>query len=192
MLSTTFSSILSKESKIDEDGNNLEDLIDYTICQRINSGSDNLKKYALKRLATPTGAYVYVPVNISGQGPDGDWKNDTLGYLAKGKATIRGIASNAFDPVNNHMPNDNDNGQIKTLTIPSTVQFIGINAFANSNFLESVTIDDSACEILGDEAFRDVYTLNQFSLQVAIQNSKKLDVKHFIILCYRILYFLNL
>ncbi len=170
LLSTTFSSILSKESKIDEDGNNLEDLIDYTICQRINSGSDNLKKYALKRLATPTGAYVYVPVNISGQGPDGDWKNDTLGYLAKGKATIRGIASNAFDPVNNHMPNDNDNGQIKTLTIPSTVQFIGINAFANSNFLESVTIDDSACEILGDEAFSGCVHLE--SIQFTSSNSK--------------------
>lgn len=191
LLSTTFSSILSKESKIDEDGNNLEDLIDYTICQRINSGSDNLKKYSLKRLATPTGAYVYVPVNISGQGPDGDWKNDTLGYLAKGKATIRGIASNAFDPAN-HTPNDNDNGQIKTLTIPSTVQFIGINAFANSNYLESVTIDDSACEILGDEAFSGCVHLE--SIQFTSSNSKLKIIgrKAFIILCYRILYFLNL
>lgn len=178
MISTTFSTILSKENKIDEDGNDLEDLIDYTICQRMNSGSDNLKKYALKRLTTPTGAYVYVPVNISGQGPDGDQKNDTLGYLAEGKVTIRGIASNAFSP-DNHEPNDNDNGQIRTLTIPSTVQFIGANAFANSNFLESVTIDDSACEILGDEAFSGCVHLESIQFTSGNSELKKIGRKAF-------------
>lgn len=171
-VSTKFSTIRADESSIDEDKNALQDLIDYTICQRMSDAkNNNLKKYALKRLTTPTGKYVHVPVNISGQGPDGDWVDDTSGYLAGGKAAIKGIKTDAFNPKDeNKNHNDDNDGEIGTLTIPSSVQFIGRKAFANSNYLKNVTIDDSNCKILGDEAFSGCVHLE--SVQFTSANSK--------------------
>ncbi|HBV82416.1 MAG TPA: hypothetical protein DEB74_06405, partial [Lachnospiraceae bacterium] len=168
-VSAEFSSIRADEASVDEDKNTLQDLIDYTICQRMSSGNNNLKKYALKRLTTPTDTIVYVPINISGQGPDGNWVNDISGYLAGGKATIKGIKTDAFNPKDGVHTEDND-GEIGTLTIPSSVQFIGRRSFANSNYLKNVTIDDSNCKILGDEAFSGCVHLE--SIQFTSGNSK--------------------
>lgn len=151
-ITKTFGDIRSTESAIDGDKNSLQDLVDYTICQRMSSGSTSLKRYALKRLTTPADATVYVPVNTSGQGPEGGQVNDPEGYLAGGKATIKGIKSDAFNPKTTDHTDDND-GEVGTLSIPPSVTFIGARAFANSNFLKDVTIDDSNCRILGDEAF---------------------------------------
>ena len=151
-ITKTFGDIRSTESAIDGDKNSLQDLVDYTICQRMSSGSTSLKRYALKRLTTPADATVYVPVNTSGQGPEGSQVNDPEGYLAGGKATIKGIKSDAFNPKTTDHTDDND-GEVGTLSIPPSVTFIGARAFANSNFLKDVTIDDSNCRILGDEAF---------------------------------------
>lgn len=167
-ISKTFAEIRSNESEIDEDNNSLQDIIDYTICQRMSNGSSTLKKYALKKLKTPTGIIVYVPQNISDQGPDGNQVNDMSGYLAEGKAIIKGIQSNAFNPKAGHTPDDD--GEVGTLTIPSSVQFIGQKAFANSNFLKNVTLDDSNCAILGDEAFSGCEHLE--TLQFTSGNSK--------------------
>ena len=150
-ITKTFGDIRSTESAIDGDKNSLQDLVDYTICQRMSSGSTSLKRYALKRLTTPTDAIVYVPVNTSGQGPEGSQVNDPEGYLAGGKATIKGIKSDAFNPKVDHV--DDNDGEVGTLSIPPSVTFIGARAFAYSNFLKDVTIDDSNCRILGDEAF---------------------------------------
>lgn len=167
-ITKTFGDIRSTESAIDGDKNSLQDLVDYTICQRMSSGSTSLKRYALKRLTTPTDAIVYVPVNTSGQGPEGSQVNDPEGYLAGGKATIKGIKSDAFNPEVGHV--DDNDGEVGTLSIPPSVTFIGTRAFANSKFLKEVTIDDSNCRILGDKAFSDCEKL--VSVKFTSGNSK--------------------
>lgn len=168
--SATFETIRSTESDVDKDQNGLQDIIDYTICQRLshNTTNDDLKKYELKRLYSEKGVIVYVPVNTSNQGPTGSQVNDDAGYLATGKAVIKGIKSNAFNPTEAHTAADN--GEIAKITIPASVEFIGERAFAKSNYLKDVTIDDSNCTILGDEAFYGCVNLN--SVRFTSGNSK--------------------
>ena len=168
--SKSFADIRANESGVDDNNNGLQNIIDYTICQRLsNSDSgDDLKRYELRKLNSETGTTVYVPVNISGQGPTGKQVNDDAGYLATGKAVIKGIKTDAFNPTEAHTAADN--GEIAKITIPASVEFIGAKAFANSNYLKDVTIDDSNCTILGDEAFSGCVNLN--SVRFTSGNSK--------------------
>lgn len=152
--SMTYEKIRSDESEVDKDGNGLQDIIDYTICQRLCSSDNNgndLERYELGRFTSEQQEIVYIPVNVSGLGPKGSQKNDDNDYLTSGAVTIRGIKSNAFNPQVDHTTNDY--GQVGALKIPGTVEFIGEKAFANCSYLKSVTINDDKCEILGDEAF---------------------------------------
>lgn len=155
-LTKTFSEIRTNESETDEDGNGLQDIVDYTICNRMkstNPSGDTLDRYQLRKLISPDGTRVYVPQN-KGQGPAPGQFNDKNNYLASGSVTIEGIASNAFDPTytgsGTPVPATKE---VASLTIPQSVKFIGEKAFANSNYLKDVTINDSNCTILGDEAF---------------------------------------
>lgn len=150
----TFAEIRRDASAPDKDENGLPDIEDYAICQRIKTANNvDLTKYALKKLISTSGNVVYVPVNISGLGPASGQENDEEGYLAGGKANIKGIASNAFYVLDGNHPNGT-NREVGTITIPGTVEFIGEKAFAGSKqYLKEVIIDDSYCEILGDEAF---------------------------------------
>lgn len=153
--SKTFAEMRAEARDEDEDGNDLPDIEDYVICQRIaSSNNGDLVKYKLKKL-TNGDAVVYVPKNDSPNGPDSGQKNDDEGYLAGGKANIKGIASRAFDITytDNGKHPMGSNREVGTLTIPLTVEFIGEQAFAHSRFLKDVTIDDSNLTILGDEAF---------------------------------------
>ena len=130
--SMTYEKIRSDESQVDEDGNGLQDIIDYTICQRLESQESNggdLERYELKRLTNEAGRIVYIPVNVSGLGPMGSQENDNNDYLTSGKVTIKGIKSDAFNPKEDHTPDNY--GEIGVLTIPGSVEFIGANAFAN-------------------------------------------------------------
>ena len=84
---------------------------------------------------------------------------------------IKGIASNAFNPTYTDS-NDTDivpTHEVGTVTIPVSVEFVGEKAFANSNYLKNVTIDDSNCTILGDEAFSGCVNLG--SVQFTSGNS---------------------
>lgn len=155
--SKTFAEMRAEARDEDEDDNDLPDIVDYAICQRIASNANgDLVKYVLKKLTSPGGAVVYVPKNNSPNGPDSGQKNDDEGYLAGGKANIKGIASRAFDvtsfPDNSRHPVGTDR-EVGTITIPATVEFIGVQAFSHSNFLKDVTIDDTNLTILADEAF---------------------------------------
>ncbi len=172
VFSMTYDKIRSDESEVDEDENGLQDIIDYTICQRLRStesGKGDLTRYELKRLTNENGRTVYLPVNVSGLGPMGSQENDDNDYLTSGKATIKGIGSNAFDPQwKEHTPDNY--GEIGVLTIPGSVEFIGAKAFANCRNLTSVTINDDKCSILGDEAFSGCVKLS--SVQFTSANSK--------------------
>lgn len=154
--SKTFAELRAEARDTDEDKNDLPDIMDYAICQRMKSGSNgDLVKYKLKKLTDTLGNVVHVPQNNSPNGPDPGQKNDDDGYLAKGKANIKGIASNAFnidDKTNGRHPVGTDR-EIGIITIPATIEFIGAKAFANSKYLKEVTLDDTNCTILGDEAF---------------------------------------
>lgn len=169
--SMTYERIRSDESEVDEDGNGLQDIIDYTICQRLRSTDNNggdLERYELKRLTSEKGRIVYIPVNISGLGPKGSQENDDNDYLTSGKVTIKGIKSDAFNPEESHTTDNY--GQIGTLTIPGSVEFIGEKAFANCTYLKDVTISDDKCDILGDEAFSGCKNLT--SVKFTSANSK--------------------
>lgn len=162
----TFAELTKEAKDIDEDNNDLPDIIDYAICQRISSDSNgDLVRYGLKKLTSTTGAIVYVPKNNSPNGPDSGQKNDDEGYLTGGKANIKGIASNAFNIAytdNGRHPSAT-NKEIGIITIPSTVEFIGGKAFANSKYIKEVTIDTDNCMILGDEAFRQCTNLTSIN-----------------------------
>lgn len=153
----TFAQIRALQDALDKDDNGLKDIVDYAICRRIKTSKGlDLTDYALKRLVSVDGNPVYVPINTSNLGGATGQPNDDKGYLTGGKANIKGIASNAFNirytEDGNH-PNGT-NREVGTITIPGTVEFIGEKAFANSqSYLKEVTIDDSYCQILGDEAF---------------------------------------
>ncbi len=169
--SMTYEKIRSDESQVDEDGNGLQDIIDYTICQRLESQESNggdLERYELKRLTNEAGRIVYIPVNVSGLGPMGSQENDNNDYLTSGKVTIKGIKSDAFNPKEDHTPDNY--GEIGVLTIPGSVEFIGANAFANCKNLKDVTINDDKCSILGDEAFSGCVKLS--SVKFTSANSK--------------------
>lgn len=175
--SATFGTIRANESGVDDNQNSLQDIIDYTICQRLSDGNNDLKRYELIKLNSETGDIVYVPVNISGQGPTGSQVNDGAGYLAMGSVEIKGIGSNAFDPLVDHTADDR--GEIGTLTIPASVEFIGASAFANSNYLKDVTIDDSNCDILGDEAFSGCVNLRAVRFTSANSKLRTIGCKAF-------------
>lgn len=169
----TFAEIRTEARDEDEDNNDLPDITDYAICQRMRSNNmGDLVKYRLKKLTSTTGESVYVPQNNSPNGPDSGQKNDDEGYLAEGQANIKGIASNAFDITNidgDKHPAET-NREVGSITIPRTVEFIGKQAFANSKFLKNVTIDDSACTILGDKAFENC--TNLVSVRFTSANSR--------------------
>lgn len=158
-LEKTFSEIRAEARDTDEDKNALPDIVDYAICQRLKSANTgDLVKYGLVKLINQKDVVVYVPKNNSPNGPDSGQVNDEQGYLATGKANIKGIASNAFNieyhsddehPDDNKHPVGTDR-EVGTITIPLTVEFIGEKAFANSKYLKDVTIDDTNCTILGD------------------------------------------
>lgn len=156
--SKTFGWIRSNERQVDEDSNANQDIIDYVITQRLRSNdNDDLTDYEL-RLLQKNGRSVWVPQNVGGRGPKGKQENDDQNYLTTGKATIRGIATDAFNPLSDAHREDKLNNilndkEIRNITIPSTVMFIATDAFSNSTYLQSVTISDDNCEILGDRAF---------------------------------------
>ena len=172
--SKTFGYIRSNE-KVDDDNNDNQDIVDYVICQRLRSDdNDDITEYQLVKLQK-NGRPVWVPQNIGGKGPKGKQENDDQDYLTTGKVTIRGIASNAFDPQSkDHIDDKNNNiinnKEIKSITIPSSVLFIGKAAFSNSTYLQEVTISDDNCEILGDEAFSGCVHLT--SVQFTSENSQ--------------------
>ncbi len=172
--SITYEQIRRNESQVDENENGLQDIIDYTICRRLSNSKDSsdLERYELKRLVNEKSDIVYIPVNVTELGPMGSiQKNDDAGYLTSGSVTICGIKSNAFNPSENHTTEDY--GQIGSLTIPGTVEFIGERAFANCRFMKSVGITDDRCYILGDEAFSGCVHLE--SVQFT-SNDSKLEV----------------
>lgn len=172
VFSMTYEQIRRDESEVDEDQNGLQDIIDFTICQRLissDSGKGDLTRYELKRLTNENGRAVYLPVNVSGLGPMGTQENDDNDYLTSGKATIKGIGSEAFNPQGNGHTPDNF-GEVGVLTIPGSVEFIGAKAFANCRNMTSVTINDDKCSILGDEAFSGCVKLS--SVQFTSTNSK--------------------
>lgn len=163
----------------DEDANNLADIVDYTICNRLKDTSNNdLSNYRLDYLTDVNNATVYVPINNTGIKSAHD---DDSGYLASGSATIRGIASNAFDVtyINNAMHPEDTRGQAKTITIPETVQFIGERAFAHANYLEQVVIDESRCSIIGDEAFMECRHLNSIKFTAGNSGLKEIGSRAF-------------
>lgn len=170
----SFGWIRSNERQVDEDGNSNQDIIDYVITKRLSNGKDDLEDYEL-RLLKKNGRSVWVPQNVGGRGPKGDQENDDQDYLTTGKATIRGIATDAFNPDSDAHKADKDNNSINNkeignVTIPSTVLFIAKGAFSNSKNLKSVTINDDNCEILGDEAFSGCVHLT--SVQFTSENSR--------------------
>lgn len=178
----TFAEIRAEAKDTDEDNNDLPDIMDYAICQRISSANNgDLVKYGLKKLTSTTGAIVYVPQNNSPNGPDSGQKNDDEGYLTGGKANIKGIASNAFN-IEDHSDDKHPVGtdrEIGTITIPRTVEFIGEKAFANSKYLKDVTIDDTNCTILGDEAFTQCPNLASVKFTSANSRLKTVGCKAF-------------
>ena len=156
--SRTFGWIRSNERQVDEDANANQDIIDYAITQRLRSDdNDDLTEYEL-RLLKKNGRSVWVPQNVGGKGPKGKQENDDQDYLTTGKATIRGIATQAFDPLSQAHKDDKDKNilndkEVGNITIPATVLFIASDAFSNSTYLKSVSINDDNCGILGDRAF---------------------------------------
>ncbi len=178
----TFAEIRAEAKDTDEDNNDLPDIMDYAICQRIGSDSKgDLVKYGLKKLTSTTGDIVYVPQNNSPNGPDSGQKNDDEGYLTGGKANIKGIASNAFN-IEDHSDDKHPVGtdrEVGTITIPLTVEFIGEKAFANSKYLKDVTIDDTNCTILGDEAFTQCPNLASVKFTSANSRLKTVGCKAF-------------
>lgn len=179
----TFAELREEAKDTDEDNNDLPDIMDYAICQRIASTNNgDLVKYGLKRLTSTTGAVVYVPQNNSPNGPDSGQKNDDEGYLTGGKANIKGIASNAFnieEKKNDTIHPVGTDREIGSITIPRTVEFIGEKAFANSKYLKDVTIDDTNCTILGDEAFTQCPNLSSVKFTSANSRLKTIGCKAF-------------
>lgn len=85
-LEKTFSEIRAEARDTDEDKNDLPDIVDYAICQRLKSASTgDLVKYGLVKLINQKDVVVYVPKNNSPNGPDSGQVNDEQGYLATGK-----------------------------------------------------------------------------------------------------------
>lgn len=167
-LERTFSDINALD--IDTDENGLHDIVDYAICQRMStSNSVGLEKYELKRLKNTVGDPVFVPKNKTQEGPDSGQRNDADGYLASGQVKIKGIQSDAFNVKDGNHPIESDK-EVASITIPSSVEFIGERAFANSTYLKSVKITEDNCRILGDEAFRQCPNLE--SVEFASQNSR--------------------
>lgn len=68
-------------------------------------------------------------------------------FIAEKQVNIVGIKKEAFKPDTNYNP------QYQTITIPSSVKFIGNSAFEGCQALTSVEIDLGACEDIGDHAF---------------------------------------
>ena len=181
-LEKTFSEIRAEAKDTDEDKNDLPDIVDYAICQRLKSANTgDLVKYGLVKLTNQAGTIVYVPKNNSPNGPDSGQVNDEQGYLATGKANIKGIASNAFN-IEDHSDDKHPVGtdrEVGTITIPLTVEFIGEKAFANSKYLKDVTIDDTNCTILGDEAFTQCPNLASVKFTSANSRLKTVGCKAF-------------
>ncbi len=167
-LETTFADIYARGTDGNENG--LPDIVDYAICQRMGKGASSvgLEKYELKRLNNTIGDLVYVPQIKANEVPDSGQRIDADGYLTSGQVNIKGIKSDAFNVKVNQQPATDK--EVASITIPSSVEFIGERAFANSTYLKSVTITEDNCRILGDEAFRQCPNLE--SVNFTSKNSR--------------------
>lgn len=150
--------------------NNLTDIQDYTICHRLtNNNNKDLSNYELIECisngdvdgdgVSDDGKAVYVPRDSSGS------------YLAEGTVTITGIAAQAFSR-NKTSPSNTLSG----ITIPSTVTFIGAEAFMGQSKLSSVTVNDSNCKVIGDRAFSGCSSINSFAFGSASSGASAIDI----------------
>lgn len=160
----------ARQMNNDSDGNGLNDIIDYTIQNRIINKDNNntLKQFDLVQMTDLKGGSVWLPrrkngETLSTQKVDGD------DYLVAGSVTITGIGSGAFDTTNDKHE-ENRKGEVKNISIPSSVKFIGQGAFANIRSLESVSVDDSNLKQIGDKAFNNSQNLKNVTFSSS--NSK--------------------
>lgn len=133
--------------------NGLNNIVDYIIRNYCRNGSTkNLLDFRLKGLSKTNAAgeneSVYVPQLKEGGNYTGQL--DDKKYLAASTSVlIRGIASydQSASPVfyGTHL---------RSISLPQGITFIGKTAFGKSN-LDTVTINATTCEIIGEEAFAD-------------------------------------
>ncbi len=90
---------------------------------------------------------------------------DRDGYLATEELSIKGIGKGAFATSGTYSHNSISG----TISIPGSVEFIGEDAFRELP-VSGVSLDDSSCRIIGDNAFRDC--TNLASISFAAQHSK--------------------
>lgn len=139
--------------------NGLNGIVDHIIRNYCKKGNSDLTKYQLRSLLrqNPAGDVVTVYVPQYTEQGNFAWldENNFLPATADSKVTIKGIASynNSANPTNAF-----HGTTLNKITLPQGLQFIGKQAFGNSNLTE-VTINTTICEIIGEEAFAECTSL---------------------------------
>ncbi len=111
---------------------------------------------------SPVTKFIYM---AQGGIPDGDATNDPKGFLVHELSkSILGIASCTYDAEGNPSGSFANISNVKTLTLPEEIKYIGNGAFQNS-FIESVTFTN--VRDVGNRAFKDCGQLSQVTLDNA-------------------------
>lgn len=99
---------------------------------------------------SPVTKFIYM---AQGGTPDGDCTNDPKGFLVQEiSASVLGIASCTYDSDGNPTGSFANISNVKTLTLPTEIKYIGDGAFQHS-FIESVTFNN--VRNVGNYAFKD-------------------------------------
>lgn len=136
--------------------NGLNGIVDYVIRNFCKNGNSDLTKYRLRSLLRQDASGNIVTVYVPQYTETGNFnwldENNFLPATANSKVAIKGIAS--------HDGNNNAfyGTTLNKITLPQGLQFIGKQAFGNSNLTE-VTINTTLCEIIGEEAFAECTSL---------------------------------
>lgn len=152
-------------------GNDLTEIDMYIITQNYKEGSKNLQDCDLVRVNYSNGnATCYIPRLRAGASYV-DGQKDTEGYLVTDKVNIRGIKS---------MTDEQGNpAQIKNFTINAPINFIASGAFQGNGYINTLTVNTSGCEIIGDNAFDGCESLMSVSFTDGNGNFKKIGKQAF-------------
>lgn len=132
--------------------NGLNGIVDYIIRNYCRAGSSkNLLSFRLKgltkQLSNNDTESVYVP-QYTGQGTYTGQLDDKDYLAASNSVKILGVAS--YDATNGNTAFYGTH--LTSIILPGGITFIGKNAFGHSD-LQEVSINATACEIIGEEAF---------------------------------------
>ena len=157
--------------------NGLNNIVDYIIRNYCKKGNSDLTKYQLRSMLRQdeNGDIVTVYVPQYTESGTHDWLDDNnfLPATSESRVWIKGIAS--YDTGTGHTAFYKTT--LNKITLPQGIQFIGKSAFADSNLTE-VTINTTACEIIGEEAFAECTSLAtvNFSYSGAVASNRFITI----------------